>query len=175
MSANQVETSCKSVSGSQRDPLIRGIHHAGLVVDDLDSAIAFYGALLDMEVIERDTWRAPAPEADSAVGVEGSSADGVMLRGSGSYLELWNYHAPAQVGDNPATYGAHERGLRHLAIEVTDVRSALERVVELGGSAMGDPLDIDDDGAAAVYCRDPFGTILELMSVGSSLAALEDL
>ena len=36
-------------------------------------------------------------------------------------------------------------------------------------------LAIDDDGAAAVYCRDPFGTILELMSVGSTLASLNDL
>ncbi len=155
--------------------MIRGIHHAGLVVDDLDAAVTFYSTLLDMEILERDTWRAPAPEADSAIGVEGSSADGVMLRGSGSYLELWEYYSPVQLGADPAKRGAHERGLRHLAIEVDDVRAALAQVVELGGSAMGDPLDIDDDGAAAVYCRDPFGTILELMSVGSSLAGIDDL
>ncbi|NNF68917.1 MAG: VOC family protein, partial [Acidimicrobiia bacterium] len=36
----------------------RGIHHSGLVVDDLDAAIAFYGDLLDMTEIERDDWRA---------------------------------------------------------------------------------------------------------------------
>lgn len=154
--------------------MIRGIHHAGLVVDDLDAAVAFYGELLDMEIVERDTWREPSPQADSAVGVVGSSADGVMLQGSGSYLELWTYHSPAQIGDDPATLGAHERGLRHLAIEVDDVWAALARIVELGGSAMGVPLDIDDSGAAAVYCRDPFGTILELMSVGSTLKSLDD-
>ena len=156
-------------------PNVRGIHHAGLVVDDLDAAIAFYGALLDMEVIERDRWRAPAPAEDQAVGLSGSSADGAMLRGSGSYLELWRYLAPAQVGDVPGERGAHERGLRHLAIEVDDVGAALDRVVELGGSRMGDPVALDDDGAAAVYCRDPFGTILELMSVGSTLASLASL
>ena len=154
--------------------MIRGIHHVGLVVDDLDAAVVFYSSLLDMQIIERDTWRAPHSEVDSAVGLRGSSADGVMLRGSGSYLEVWTYHAPEKLGDNPADRGAHERGLRHLAIEVDDVRSALRRVVELGGSAMGDPLPIDDNGAAAVYCRDPFGTILELMSTGSSLASLDD-
>ncbi|MYI15841.1 MAG: VOC family protein, partial [Acidimicrobiaceae bacterium] len=73
---------------------IRGIHHAGLVVRDLDAAVAFYGALLDMEIIGRDRWRAPDPGADSAVGLVGSSADGVMMRGSNSYIELWQYHAP---------------------------------------------------------------------------------
>ena len=153
---------------------VRGIHHVGLVVDDLDAAVDFYGALLGMEVIERDSWRAPDPAVDSAVGLVGSSADGVMLRGSGGYLELWQYHSPAQVGDDPAQQGAHERGLRHLAVEVDDVDEALARVVELGGAETGEPIR-SEGGAAAVYCRDPFGTIIELMSAGAELASLGDL
>lgn len=155
--------------------MIRGIHHAGLVVSDLDRAIEFYGALLDMEPVERDTWRAPAPLEDQAVGLVGSSADGVMLRGSGSYLELWQYSAPSEHGPDPASLGANELGLRHLAIEVDDVAAALDRVQELGGSKMGDPVDLSDTGAAVVYCRDPFGTILELMSTGGTMASLDDL
>jgi len=153
---------------------IRGIHHAGLVVDDLDAAIAFYGGLLDMVIVERDHWRAPAPMEDQAVGLVGSAADGVMMRGSNSYLELWEYTAPDPVGDEPAERGAHERGLRHLAIEVDDVPAALARLIELGGSKMRDPVEISD-GAGAVYCRDPFGTIIEFMSTGGSMASLDDL
>lgn len=153
---------------------VRGIHHIGLVVDDLDAAVGFYGALLGMEVIERDSWQAPDPAIDSAVGLVGSSADGVMLRSSGGYLELWQYHSPAPVGDDPARQGAHERGLRHLAVEVDDVDEALARVVELGGTRMGEPIR-SEGGAAAVYCRDPFGTIIELMSAGTELASLDDL
>lgn len=154
---------------------VRGIHHVGLVVDDLDAAVEFYRALCDMEVIERDHWRAPAPLQDQAVGLTGSSADGVMLRGSGSYLELWQYSAPTQTGRPPGRLGAHEPGLRHLAVEVADVTTALDRVVELGGSRMGDPVRTAPDGAEVVYCRDPFGTILELMSTGSTLASVRDL
>lgn len=154
---------------------VRGIHHAGLVVSDLAAAVDFYSALLTMEVVERDHWRAPAPAEDQAVGLVGSSADGVMLRGSGSHLELWQYQAPEQVGESPAARGANELGLRHLAIEVNDVTAALDRVVELGGSRMGDPVELDTAGAAVVYCRDPFGTILELMSVGSTLSSMDHL
>ncbi len=156
---------------------IRGIHHVGLVVPDLDAAITFYGALLGMEVIERDRWRAPDLAVDQAVGLTGSSADGVMMRGSGSFLELWRYYEPSQVGDDPAEQGAHELGLRHLAIEVADVDDvdeALARLVELGGSRMGDPIRAEG-GAAVVYCRDPFGTIIELMATGVDLASLDDL
>lgn len=147
----------------------------GLVVDDLDAAITFYSRLLDMEVVERDHWTTPAPVEDQAVGLEGSSADGVMLRGSGSYIELWQYRAPTQIGDDPAQRGANERGLRHLAIECDDVPAALATVVMLGGSKMGDPVDLDDSGAAVVYCRDPFGTIIELMATGSTMASLDHL
>ena len=153
-------------------------------MNDLNAAIAFYATLLDMKVIERDRWRAPNLEADNAVGLQGSAADGAMLRGSGSYLELWQYHAPEQAGEHPANRGANELGLRHLAIEVDDVDAAsphaelhtarMDRLVELGGSKMGEP-NRYGDGAAAVYCRDPFGTIVEFMSIGSTLASLDDL
>ncbi len=151
-----------------------GIHHVGLVVDDLAAAVEFYGALLNMEVIERDKWGADDHATNSAVGLSGSSADGALLRGSGSYLELWQYHQPTQVGDDPAVRGAHEQGLRHLAIEVDDVDAALDRLEALGGTRMGDPLHLGQ-GAAAVYCRDPFGTIIEFMSTGTRLASLSDL
>ena len=144
------------------------------MVRDLDAAVAFYGALLDMEIIARDHWRNPAPDFDSAVGLVGSSADGAMMRGSSSYLELWQYHAPDREGDDPADRGAHELGLRHLAIEVDDVRAALDRVVELGGARMGEPLGYDHSGES-VYCRDPFGTIIEFMSIGSSGESLDEL
>jgi glyoxylase I family protein len=152
-----------------------GIHHAGLVVGDLDRAVEFYGRLLSMEPVEIDEWSAPSPLHDQAVGLTGSSARGVMLRGANSYLELWSYYAPRQVGPDPAGLGANEPGLRHLAIEVDDVDAAWHLVQQLGGSAMGEPVTTSEDGAAVVYCRDPFGTILELMSTGSELASLDDL
>ena len=52
--------------------------------------------------------------------------------------------------------------------------AALDRVVELGGSRMGEPLGYDH-GGEAVYCRDPFGTIIEFMSIGSSSESLDEL
>ncbi len=152
-----------------------GIHHAGLVVDDLDRAIEFYGRLLAMEPVETDEWTAPSPLHDQAVGLSGSTARGVMMQGSNSYLELWSYSAPSRVGPDPAELGANEPGLRHLAIEVEDVDATWLLVQELGGSAMGEPVTISATGAAVVYCRDPFGTILELMSTGNDLASLDDL
>ena len=53
-------------------------------------------------------------------------------------------------------------------------RVALDRLIELGGSKMNDPVDMGN-GAAAVYCRDPFGTLIEFMSTGTTLASLDDI
>ena len=129
----------------------RGIHHAGLVVDDLDAAIAFYGDLLDMTEIERDVWTAPAPSADQAVGLVGSSAVGAMLKGSGSYLELWEYTAPEQVGDAPAARGAHERGLRHLAIPTNGLAGSLTVLPGPGSTPTGGTVgDCDGNGTVDV-------------------------
>jgi len=108
------------------------------------------------------------------VGGEGSAGGGVMRRGSGSYLELWQYHDHARLGGEPAESGAHELGRRHVASEVDDVDAALSRLVDLGGLRTGDPMQMPG-GGAAVYCRDPFVTIIELMSCGSALASLDDL
>ena len=143
-----------------------GIHHVGLVVSDLDAAIDFYGALLDMAVIERFEWSAPAAIQDQAIGLTGSAARGAMLSGSQSHLEVWEYSSPPAEATAPKSLGAHEQGLRHLALEVTDVAAALERVKELGGTAMGEPVQITGSTTTLVYCRDPFGTILELLSGG---------
>jgi len=153
---------------------VRGVHHTAVVVPDLDEAITFYTELLDAEIIERDRWRAPNPEVDSAIGLSDSSADGVMLRGSGSYIELWQYLAPQRHGASPLERGAHELGWRHLALEVAEINVAIQQVCELGGSTMGEPLRYPN-GGAAVYCRDPFGNIIELMVSGDDLASLDDL
>jgi len=54
------------------------------------------------------------------------------------------------------------------------VQAFLDRFVELGGTRMGDPLRFDH-GGDAVYCRDPFGTIIEFMSVVGTQDSLDDL
>ena len=47
----------------------------------------------------------------------------------------------------------------------------LERCVELGGQKMNDPFSVPG-GATAVYCRDPFGNLLELVEPGGRFPPL---
>ena len=84
-----------------------------------------------------------------------------MLEGPYGFLELFEYEQPQSTAD-PASLDANDYGIRHLCFQVEDVAQALARVVELGGGKMNEPVT-NELGITCVYCRDPFGNLLELI------------
>lgn len=146
---------------SEANQLVLGFHHPGVTVPDLDAGIAFYSQLFGYEVLLRSSWEKDNKHFNQIVGLQGSAARFCMLKGANAYLELFEYSAPAHKSGT-VDQQANELGIRHLAFLVSDVEEALKRCVELGGSKMNDPSAIPGR-AAAVYCRDPFGNLLELV------------
>ena len=146
--------------------MILAFAHPGLVVPDLDAASRFYEAMFGFRVIGEEGW-SESPEADRAVGLRGSATRGLMMAGHNCFLELWEYSAPPQSAPAPASLGAHETGIRHLAFYVDDCRAEYARLIELGGQALGEPMDVGG-GIYAAYARDPFGNIIELCEVTSA-------
>ncbi len=137
--------------------MILAFSHPGLIVPDLEKAIAFYRDMFGFRVIGEEGWE-DSPETDRAIGLQGSASKGCIMAGHNCFLELFEYKAPAQTAPLPDQFLAHEMGIRHLAFYVDDVKKELDRLIDLGGSALGEA----DEGAAAVYARDPFGNIIEL-------------
>jgi len=137
--------------------MILAFSHPGLVVPDLDQAIAFYRDMFGFRVIGQEGWDY-SPETDRAIGLRNSASKGCIMAGHNCFLELFEYRAPQQTALPPDRYLAHEAGIRHLAFYVDDVKQEFDRLISLGGSALG----ACEAGAAAVYARDPFGNIIEL-------------
>lgn len=104
--------------------------------------------------------------ADEAIGVTGSACKGVTLAGHNCYLELFEFSMPEPGGQAPGKLGPHEPGIRHLAFFVDDCRAEYQRLLDLGGEMLGKPTDLGG-GIYAVYCRDPFGNIIELAELPS--------
>ena len=146
---------------SEANRLVLGFHHPGITVPDLDAGVAFYSQLLGYEVVVRSAWEKDNKHFNQIVGLQGSAARFCMLKGANAYLELFEYSAPAPKSGTSAQQ-ANALGIRHLAFLVSDVEEALRRCVELGGSKMNEP-SVVPGRAAAVYCRDPFGNLLELV------------
>jgi len=140
--------------------MILAFSHPGIVVSDLEKAIAFYRDMFGFRVIGQEGWD-DSPATDEAIGLKGSASKGAMMAGHNCFLELFEYQAPEQTAPPPETFLAHETGIRHIAFYVDDVKKEFERLLALGGSKLGEAVE----GAAAVYARDPLGNIIELATI----------
>ena len=136
-------------------------HHAGLVVPDLEQASQFYQALLDVTELSRFSWTATDSDwVAKVINLEASAAKVIMLKGDNYHLELFEYSAPEQRGD-PAADRPCDWGIAHIAFEFDDIQAACQRFKAAGGSIHGDPVQLGTTWA--IYGRDPFGNIIELM------------
>ena len=143
--------------------MILGFAHPCLIVSDVDAARSFYEKMFGFRLLSDEGWT-DAPAVDAAIGSSQSSCRGYMLEGHNCHLEMFEYAAPTQTGPDPATLGPHEMGIRHLAFFDDDCRAEYERLLKLGGHMLGEPVDIGG-GIYTVYCRDPFGNIIELCEI----------
>lgn len=137
-----------------------GFHHPGVVVDDLDKATRFYCDLLDYSVVTESSWDEDNDVFNQIVGLEGSAARLRMLKGTNAYIELFEYRKPDSA--DAGLSEAYQLGIRHLSFLVHDVNAMLDRCVQLGGQKMNEPVSVSGR-ATAVYCRDPFGNLIEFV------------
>jgi catechol 2,3-dioxygenase-like lactoylglutathione lyase family enzyme len=142
--------------------MILAFAHPGIVVPDLDKAIEFYSKMFGFRVIGNESWQ-DSDAYDQAIGLNGSAARGVIMAGHNCHIEIFEYRAPKPTIDPPETFLAHETGIRHIAFYVDDPQKELDRLIDLGGSALGRL----PDGGGAVYARDPFGNMIELCQIPS--------
>ena len=153
---------------------ILGFAHPAIVVPDIEKAREFYEKMFGFKAIAHEDWERGNQFFDLATGVDGTSARGYILKGHNCYLELFQYFAPRQSGPEPASLGAHEPGIRHLAFYVDDVHKEFDRLLSLGGIQMNPPVGDKKDGYVS-YCRDPFGNLIELTTVGGPARPLSEL
>ena len=145
--------------------MILAFAHPGLVVPDLEKARQFYQQMFGFEVISNEGWK-DNPEMDHAIGLKGSSCRGLMMKGHNCFLELFEYDSPSTEAMSALNSNADTPGIRHLAFYVDDCKAEYQRLKDLGGIALGEPAG-DDQSGYAVYCRDPFGNIIELAEIPS--------
>jgi catechol 2,3-dioxygenase-like lactoylglutathione lyase family enzyme len=147
---------------------VRGIHHVGITVGDLDRSLAFYRDLLGMRVIGISV-----ESVGEIVGMPGASARIADLdAGRGQLLELIDYGSgPGDASRDPATDASPRDpdtvGSCHVSIEVDDLHGALTRLAAAGHRPMGDVTELSLggvwEGCRIVYLRDPDAVVIELL------------
>lgn len=148
--------------------LVRGVHHVGASVADLDAALAFWEPFLGVSA--RFRGRLSRPYLGESVGYPGVEIDAgiVDLPGRG-VLELLEYRLDGREQTPDET---KHPGNVHLCLAVSDAAAAWERAVSLGAQPVraAGPVDVDsgpNEGARVAYLRVHDGISLELFQVPS--------
>jgi catechol 2,3-dioxygenase-like lactoylglutathione lyase family enzyme len=136
------------------------LHHTGIIVPDLEKAAAFYKEWLGLSEHLHFDWDQSNDQVGDIVNLKDSAAKGVMLKGNGFRIELFEYSAPESSGD-PASARSCDLGIRHIAFQFDDIDEAFQRLLDGGGSMHHEP--VVSGSMKVIYCRDPFGNIVELM------------
>ncbi len=153
--------------------MIKGFHHPAIVVPDLEKAREFYEEVLGFTLVRELSWNNPSPLHDQITGLENSAARAYLMKCNNTYLELFQYRSPASHCEERQPC-ANEPGIRHLAFEVDDAQVEYDRLAMAGGISMNPPY-IFPEGGSAVYCRDPFGNIIEFTTAGKGFPSIDDL
>jgi catechol 2,3-dioxygenase-like lactoylglutathione lyase family enzyme len=145
------------------------VNHIGLTVPDIFAAIDWYRDVLGFEHIMGPR----VLEAASAATAETSSILGPrfrrayqahLLADNGIGLELFQFVDPPVLDAEDETV-YWRRGYWHLCLTVADLPRTLQAVLDHGGQQVSAVADfVPGKPYQLVYCRDPFGLTLELLS-----------
>lgn len=139
---------------------IRRMDNVLIVVDDMEAAKAFFGAL-GMAVVGETT--VEGPWADRVVGLENVRADIVMLRtpdGHGQ-VELSRFHRPAAMRFGPDHPPSNTLGMRRIMFAVDDLDGMLERLRAVGATLVGGVAQYEDVYRLC-FVRGPEGIVVGL-------------
>lgn len=143
-------------------------HHQGLMVADLERAVAFYvGAFGGRQLTLPVILEGPAAEMvmDAPPGTRYEMS--LVSIGSGA-VELFRFVGP----ERPAWAGRRPGRLPHFGLEVDDVAAALERVEHAGGHRLFDQVE-RFGRARVIYVADPDGNVIELLDSPLATIAAE--
>ena len=140
------------------------IDHLNIVVADMARSRAFYVDLLGMQVTFET--HLTGEWIEIVTGLPGVSAHCVWCQppDGGARLELLHYQSPP--GGLPEVLPANALGLRHFALNVSDIAALHARLSAAGVSFLSAPLPVPFPVAGGqkwiCYLRDPDGVLVEL-------------
>jgi catechol 2,3-dioxygenase-like lactoylglutathione lyase family enzyme len=134
--------------------------NVGIVVDDLQAAIAFFvelGLELEGEGSVEGSW------VDRTVGLEGVKCDIAMLRTPDGHgrLELSKFHAPPVIPRAPEPAPVNALGYLRAMFAVDDIQAVLTRLEAHGATLVGEVVRYEN-AYLLCYIRGPEGIIVGL-------------
>jgi catechol 2,3-dioxygenase-like lactoylglutathione lyase family enzyme len=137
--------------------MIKGLHHVGLSVTDLNRAIGFYCAAGGFDLV----WRfriEDSPKTQGVLGLKSAGADVGLLRGPTGFLELFQFDQTAPL---PSKSEIHHAGIRHICLQDIDGNALFDAFAANGSRHHARPSGLGT-GNLYAYIRDCEDNILEV-------------
>ncbi len=139
---------------------VHRLDHAGVVVEDLAAAIAFFvelGLELEGETTVEGEW------VDQLVGLEGVRADIAFVKTADGHgrVELSKFHTPVATSSAPRA-PVNVPGIPRLTFVIDDVDEVLARLRPHGAELVGEVAQYEDIYRYC-YVRGPAGVIIGLV------------
>lgn len=142
--------------------MITDIRHTGIVVSDLERSLRFYVDLLGFTIKKRmDESGSYLENALALKGVKVTTAK--LTAPNGGMIELLHFHTRTNEPRKPQ--GPSDLGTTHVALTVADLDSAYEKLSKAGVIFNCPPQNSPDGYAKLTFCKDPDGTLLELVQI----------
>ncbi len=138
--------------------IIKGVHHVGLSVANLDRSLAFYRDMLGVALLGEGRFQGEAYE--NITGLKGASGRMAMLRVGNLHIEMFEYEHP-RGSKKDLMHPVADLGFNHLCFEVEDVHKEYKRLIHAGVTFHCSPQLFGK--AKATYGRDPDGNVFELV------------
>ena len=139
---------------------IQRMDNVGIVVDDLDAAVAFFtelGMELEGRMSIEGRW------AERVVGMDDMRSEIAMMRipDAPGRIELAKYHAPQSSIPRPEVTPPNTVGLHRVMFTVDDIEDTIARLRPHGAELVGE-VSRYEDSYLLCYLRGPSGIIVGL-------------
>ncbi len=147
--------------------MLKGLHHVGVVVEDMARSLGFYetvlGGTIGLDLL------LDLPQFGAGVGIPGAKARIVFLQipGFSTAIELIQYHSPIGKHTGLSSIGF---GNTHMAFQVANIEQTHRDFTQKGVRFLSEPSAFPPDhpllgGVQFCYLQDPDGTLMELIQV----------
>jgi catechol 2,3-dioxygenase-like lactoylglutathione lyase family enzyme len=141
--------------------MMKGIHHTGLSVFDLDQSIAYWTRCFGFEVAARFDVK-DHPETRALMQAANPAAKAAFLTGPTGHLELFQFNANRDAAAKD--HNVYDAGIRHACLQSIEVDPLFDVCARNGTRWHARPSGLGT-GALYAYVRDPEGNIIELEGV----------
>lgn len=152
----------------QRSPNVKGIHHIGISVSDLQQSVAFYQQATTLLPISSQRVNPGATLVETASGLGQKSGKVTVLQGPNGYLELMQFSDQA-AGEAIPVEGP---GVTHICFQSPAPDEIYKKFRGLGASPVtwGDaPVDLGGYGVYYAYARDADQVMFEVEQIDRPL------